>query len=893
MIALNNFALLPPQMIPLKEKDDQWKKECMDVLEAIGRSQFFDNMSLLENYELVKGRFIYHHYFEREGYHDLVASLTQEFKIPSHLRHYDIISPVINTLSGEQQKRPDTFRVRAYDDESTNQILRQKEEMLHQSIFASIREEIGQKLYAQGLDINKNQFESEEEKQEHEQQVNQAMQQMTPPQIQKYMKYSWRATAEMWGDHQLNADKERFNLPEKEKKEFEDMLIADRCFRHFYVTAVGYEQETWNPITTFFHKSPDIDYVEDGDYVGRVFYMSIPAIIDRYGYRMTAEELKSLQDETLNLRPKAGVIDEFFDATSVPFPTYRDYKTITDSFGFDPINGYAGAFGERAMLDAMTGNVGSNTWVNTSSLMQVTEAYWKTQRRIGKATLPDPETGELITIIVDETFNTKGFKELKDATWDDEEEPYTIVWTYVNQIYKGKKLNKGNTGLKEDLYFDIGPADFQFKGEYNVYGCKLPVCGQLFNNRNAQSMSLVDLMKPHQIGYNVAMNQLYEIMQREIGRFALMDINVIPSLKDWGGEKSYEKFMMVAKSLGIGLVDTSPANTKGASFNQFTQIDLDESARMLNRAKLAEFFEMQALKQVGITPQRQGQVLASTTATGIEAAVNQSYAQTESYFTNFNDFKRRCLRMNLEIAQYVQSKERDVVISYTQSDLGREFMRLSGSDLLLKDLQVYVSNSQETMRILETLRNLAINNNTSNASILDLATIISSNSITEIKQTLKDTLERQEAQQQQQIEVQQQINAQNLEAQAAEAEAQREFEATENEKDRANERYVAEVKAIGTGTVATGPDADNSGIPDVLEIEKFNHERSLDSEERLFREKEMEHQKSMDREKIGLEKDKLKLQYKKIAADKEKTEKTLAIQKMKAKQSKAKKKPSK
>lgn len=895
LATLNSFAALPAQMIPLKKKDKQWKTDTLDTLEQIGRAQFFDNnATLIENYELVKGRFIYHHYFEREDYYDLVTNLTQEFNIPSHLRHYDIISPVINTLSGEYQKRPDTFRVRAMDEESTNQYLRQKSDLLHRSMLSDIQNEIAQNLMAQGIDVNKKDFISDEDKKQHDEQVQQATQQMMPPQIEKYMKYSWRATAEIWGEHRLEADRERFDLPEKEKKEFEDMLISDRCFRHFYLTATGYEQETWNPVNTFFHKSPEIDRVEDGDYAGRIFFLSIPAIIDRYGHFMTSEEIESLYDNSRQTKV-GGVMNEFFDATSVPFGTFRSYNDTVNSFGFDPINGSPGQLNNRSLMDVMFSSVG--TWIDTNSLVQVTEAYWKSQRKIGRITFLDPETGEPVTTLVDETFDARGFKELKDNTLSDIEEPNTIIWTWVNQIWRGIKINKHNSNLSEDMYVGIQPTEFQFKGDYNPYGAKLPVCGQIFNNRNAQSMSLVDLMKPDQIGYNVAMNQLYEIMQREIGRFALMDINLIPSLKDWGGEKSYEKFMMVAKSMGIGLVDTSPLNSKQASFNSFQTIDLDETARMLNRGKLAEFFEMQAMKKVGMTPQRLGEMAATETATATEKGLTQSFAQTESYFTNFNNYKKRCLRMNLEIAQFVESQEKDIVVMHTQSDLGRGFIKLAGTELLLKDLQVYVSNSQETIRVLETLRQLAINNNTSNASILDLATIISSNSIAEIKQTLKDTLDKQDSQQQAAMDHEQQMSQQQVEATAQEQEKQRAFEAEQNDLNRANERYISEVRAMG---FSKDTDTNTDGIPDVLEVQKFDLDLNKHSEDILFREKEFQHQRTMDYAKLqddkhnqSLDKQKIALEKKKIAAEKDRTAKTLAIQKMKARQAKTTKKSSK
>ena len=43
----------------------------------------------------------------------------------------------------------------------------------------------------------------------------------------------------------------------------------------------------------------------------------------------------------------------------------------------------------------------------------------------------------------------------------------------------------------------IGPLKFQFKGDSSLYGCKLPVEGAVFSDRNTKSTALLDLMKPY------------------------------------------------------------------------------------------------------------------------------------------------------------------------------------------------------------------------------------------------------------------------------------------------------------------------------------------------------------------------------------------------------------
>lgn len=871
MIGTSATLSLPPQMLSLRDKNETWEHDCMDSMEAIGRHQFLTASKLIENYEMVRGRFIYSHYVQREDYADMVDQLTREFDMPSHLRHYDIISQVINTMSGEYQKRPDMFRVEAYDERAQNAYSRQKSEMLLEYVMQNVNQVIDQQLVQKGLDPNKN-----PQDQNYQQQVAQQRQALTPPEIENYMKTNWMDAAEMWAENQMEFDKRKFNLREKEKIEFEDMLIADRCYRHFYLTSDGYSQETWNPIHTFYHKSPEVIHIEDGDYVGRVFFMTVPEIVNRYGHKMTEKQLLLLEKykkESYKAHTGVGFGELSWagipSGTQMPYADYPQQHFTQAHLGFDPNNPETIDLGINQAFGTQTDS--SPIPPNPYALFQVTEAYWMSQRKIGKLVYQDPDNpqGKPLTMLVDETMKLPGITEIQNSFMElgNEERVNTVTWSWVNQTYKGIKINNRFVNMEEPIYLDIGPNDFQFKGDQNLYGCKLPVCGQIFNNRNADSMSLVDMMKPHQIGYNVAMNQLYEIMQREVGRFMLMDMNFIPSGKDWGGERNYEKLMLIARQLGIAPLDGSPTNTKGSSFAHFQPVDLDESARMMSRMKIAEFFEQAALKQVGITPQRLGETQASESATGVQQAVNQSYAQTESYFTNFSNYKARCLQMALEISKYVQSQNEDISMMYIKSDMSRAFIEMSGTDLLLSDLGVFVSDSAEVQRQLETLRQLFMNSNTTGATPVDLATVVLSNSPNEILAQIKASYEKMTENQQSQQSSEQQLEQQKVQLAEQDADKQRQFEAQQKGLDRANQRYIAEIKATGYDK---DPDLNKDDIPDSLEIAKFNAELGQHTDEMAFKQqdqmnKHIEKKKSLDAEnkRTQLEQKQLDLERKK------------------------------
>lgn len=884
MLSTISNISLPPQMIPLKDKlkkDKIWAKNCMDTLETIGRQQFYNNLRLIENYEMVRGKFIYSHYIDREDYADMISQLTREFELPSHLRHYDIISPVINTLSGEYQKRPDLFRVKDYSQYAQNNYLRDKTDML----FAWVKEEldvyVNSRLIQEGLDPERTDFESEEEMAAYQEELNARRTALTPPAIQKYMDTKWMDAAEQWGNHQMEFSKQRFNLPEKEKVEFEDMLIADRCFRHFFLTANGYSQETWNTINTFYHKSPEITEIEKGDYVGRVTYQSPNEIVNRYGYRMTEDQILLLEKyKKESYQDPSGWQSEWSGLppnTIMPYQNYPEQRLVTGNLGFNPNTP------EIVDVQIMRALGDTNTMsYNTTNLFQVTEGYWMSMRRVGKFTYLDPETGEPDWILVDETFNLPGVEEIETSFMEfalGEDRPGTVVWTWVPQVWQGIKINNQFSNLKEPIYLDLKPSDFQFKGDMNIYGAKLPVCGQIFHNRNSDSSSLVDLMKPHQIGHNVAMNQLYEIMQREIGRFMLMDFNFIPSGKDWGGERNFEKLMLIARQLGVAPLDGSPSNTKNSNFSHFQVIDLDESARMLSRANLATFFEQQALKQVGFNPQRLGSIGKSETATGVDMAQQQSYAQTDSYFTDFSNYKRRCLTMDLEIAQYVQSKEEDFTTTFIKSDMSRAFIQTNGMDIALSEFGVLVVNSQELIRQLETLRQLFIENNTSGANPVDLATVVTSNSPSEIRNQLETSWRLAQQQKEKEMQQAQQMQQQQIAAQERADAADKAWQSNENALDRVKDIRLAEIKATG---FAKDSDMNGNQIPDALEVQKFNADLGKNSEDNLFRNRqeanrtaEQQRKNQIDIKKIDLQQKQMEQQSKEAEANRKLKEKEM------------------
>lgn len=796
-------------------KGKKWGKATVDAIETLGRRQFYENLRFVENYQMVNGKFMPHHYIEQEGYKDMITLLTQEFEVPSTLRHYDIIGKLINNLTEKLADFPDVFRVEEVFeiDSDTNEYVRTQTDLMHKSVKADINNEIMARLVAEGVDVNKTNFKSEDEAMQYQKEIQDLKQAMTPHQIQNYMATSWQSQGEIWGEHQLTLDRQRHKLDDVERKEFRDMLFTDRCFRHFYMTADGFDQETWNPLNTFFHKSPEVDWTQEGDYVGRIIYLTKADILKRYGWKMRDKDIKALE---LLDQEEAETLDfnGYPYKTYAPFGDHKSYDIIRRNTGVDPISGIP-VLGDDALYQ-ITNNLPYMD--RQAGLFRVTECYWLSQKKIGKAVYIDPDTGVLTKDLVDENFVLPdGWTEVKGEFFDGDK-LNTLYTTWCDEVWSGTKICFAAKDT-DAIYLDLEPCEFQFKGDDNPFQAQLPVCGRIFNNRNAQSMSFVDLTKPHQVGYNMAMNQMYQLMEREIGKFMVWDASFFNTIKDWGGEDALQKITLLAKELGHVMVDSSPANMKGANPGNTLprEVNMELTTQIFSRAKVAEFFENRLIAQLGISEQFLGQTKATETAEGIKTSVGQTQLTIQRYYTDFFQYKQRCLSMNLDIAQYTQAKNKDFTINYTKSDQSRVFIKMLGTSLLLKDIHVYVVNSQQLLNQLNQLKSLFLNSNTTGATPLDLAEVITANSPAVIKAKLKESLDKQNEQQEKQFEQKQQEIQANQQV-AMEKENRQD---NRNKENNDTKIQVAEI-AANAKAAKPAPVPANDNANNQLEYNRFN-----------------------------------------------------------------------
>ena len=409
----------------------------------------------------------------------------------------------------------------------------------------------------------------------------------------------------------------------------------------------------------------------------------------------------------------------------------------------------------------------------------------------------------------------------------------------------------------------VGPLKFQFKGDQSLYGCKLPVEGSVFSDRNTKSTALIDLMKPYQIGYNIVNNQIADILVDELGTIIMLDQNSLPrhSLgEDWG-KGNYAKAYVAMKNFQMLPLDTSITNTENAlNFSHFQKLDLSQTERLMSRVNLANHFKQQAYEVIGVNPQRMGQQLSQMTATGVEQAAAASYAQTEVFFIQHCDYLMpRVHQMRTDLAQYYNSTKPSARLTYMTSADEKVNFEINGTDLLMRDLNIFCSTTANHRAVLEQLKQMAIQNNTTGASIYDLGKIVQSDSIAEVNTVLKDSEQKQQAQKQQEMQQQQQLQEQQAQSQQEIEKMKIDAQAAEKEKDRQRDILVAEIRAAGYGSTVDLNQNQSSdymdAMKDIRQTEQYQQQTDLQREKEVNR-MSIESQKSqIEREKIQAQRD--------------------------------------
>lgn len=642
----------------------------------------------------------------------------------------------------------------------------------------------------------------------------------TLPQIAKWMQKDYKDIAETQAVHALRYLKSKLNLTHEFVKGWKDALIAGEEIYYVGINNGQPTVERVNPEYFDYERSLDLEFIHDASWCRRKMIMSATEIYDRFYDKMDEKQLNELL-ELIDEKPGSGLNPEI-RKTSLDYESFKMHRmnSLTDNpFDVDHITVY--------------------------------HCCWKSFKKIGFVTIQNPETGEAQEFQVDEQYKVIGNE-------------VNVDWQWIIEIWEGYRIG-------DDMYIGIQPVEYQHVSADNPNAQKLPYTGCVYNNTNSKPRSLVSMMKPLQYIYIVLWYRLELALSRDKGKVAVMDITQIPK----GMGVDVNKWMHYLSALGVAFVNpyedgwNIPGRDGGkpSQFNQLTSWDLSMSNVIAEYIQLMSKVEDMVAKLTGITPQRQGSVVASELVGNVNTAVTMSYHITEPWFWVHNQVKRHVLTMLLDTCKHAWSDGKKTYLNYVLDDATRAFVQLT-DEFFYEDMDIFVDDSTKNQQVLEQMRQLMQPAMQNGATLLDCAEIITMDNINMIKDKLAEIedkrMQQQQQAQQQEAEQQQQLIQMQNEVKEEELmlkEAELDLQKYKVDQDNATRITVAQLNAYRG---SEDMDQDQNGIPDPIEIGKQALEQqkiaSADATKQLElnnKRRELEQKKEIEDRKIALERDRM------------------------------------
>lgn len=793
-------------MAQKNSNDKQWYRTNADKLDKMhGRYSYSNEYNNgLANFDRMKVNYdLFNNILDLKNFEYVCKPFGAESgELPASMVNRDISSGKIRAILGMEMKRPFIWEAVAVNPEATSRREQESLKRIKDFVIDSIMMPIKQQIAMQHEQEMKGRELTEEEQQQVQQQIEEEIKSQTPQEVKRYMEREYQDPAEVMSNQLLEYLEKKNDIPRKFLDAFKHGLISG--VQVMYIGILNGEPVTWvvNPLRFSPDMSPDNQFIEDGETASCEYRMTRSEIVKYFGDELTEDE-----------------IDRIYKTMPVGSTDNSDYFSILQ---------------------------GHNTDRNTIGVLHCT---WKSLREIGFLTYID-EMGQMQEEIVDEHYKIN-----RDAG------DIEIEWKWIPEVYETWKIK-----LSDPIYIKMQPVPGQFKDLNDLYYCKLPYYGVVYDNMNSEVTSMMDRLKVYQYYYNIVMYKLELLLASDKGKKVLMNIGAVPESMGIDIEKWQQLF---ESTPFMWYNPAEEGNTYNDANTVAKVVDMSLISDIKKYMEIAEYLRVQCGRSVGMPDQIEGQVSQREAVGNVNSVMEQSATILESYFDLHAHMKRNVLQGLLETAKIAYRDEPEKKLAYVLDDMSIHTLTVDMGILDNNTLGIFVSNAYkitETKEILKNLTQAALQNQ--KVELSDVISVLREESIVEAQEKLKIS----EANRR---EYEQQAQQQQLQAQAEEADKQREHEVQmfENQKEltiiKEEERRKTELAKTALLGQSFNPDqdADQDGTNDYFEIARDGMDADIKRQKIGIEQQKLSHTMKMDKIKVKQEEQKIKIAEKKAESD--------------------------
>jgi len=720
------------------------------------------------------------------------------------LEFFPITPNIINYLEGEIDKKYISFNAQAINPEVTNDILDKRNSelktILAQYIQASLEGQVAPEELQQKI----------QEKLE-------------------FYKVNYRHDIEQWANHLIEIENQKFNMRNISRRMFKELLIHEEPYIHVNLVDSYYFPEILDSKNCFLLKSKTAQDASDYTMFGWFEYENLNSILNKY--QLSEEDTKKL-NKWVGFKPAPFEMDnQMFDNKNTniqrSYKNYRAHQTFSNSDD-SPQN----------------------------RKFRISSIYWLEPKKIGLLTVV--VDGELQTTKVDDNFKRTVMPKYRfnKKRKEDLLEGEHLEWVYINELWKGVEIapswSVGAFDVQQDtsIYINLEPHPIQYSHKSLNYGIKIPVHGG-----SVTGWSITSRTYSWQKFYNYLGNRNKQLLYTEIGKFLLLNQNIIPdtSINGTWSEAGLLKFFVQAKELSLGLTDNSMTNTGMVGQQGAGQvIDLTKTQEVAEKLQLMRNVKAECYESIGINMGLLAQKSPYETATSTAQQQSVTLSQLQTLYARHIDILRLTRETMLETALYLTSRGEYKELNYVTPDKVRVAFKLDSDNTLLHKLAIYVDNDINDVFDLERIKNLVMNDNTMGADSLEKSMMLTSKTSGELFEKLKVVADNRDKKIQQEQEFQKQQQQELIASQERLKQADLQFEAEQNELDRLNRLEEKRIGALGYGNST----ADEIG-KEIVELQQLklkeadlNRARAKDEFDNKFKMAQLDQQGAQHESKI-------------------------------------------
>jgi len=788
----------PSQKKSTTEKNEEWKKQCVDAAESL---IFFQNQGLRDrrlqkkvNYDLYNGVI---NKADMERICNPFNIQVQDF--PAQPKNYPITNPYIQALKGEEIKRRFDWKVIVVNEDAISD----KEQQLKTKVIDYLRSVVEKELNGQQVPDE-----------EIEKRI-------------KYLKYDYQDLREISATRLLEFYTKYLDVKTTFSKGWEDFLLVGEEIYAIEEINNNPSLRKCNPLNTYFLTSPNSNYIEDCDIVLEESYIPTGQVIDNYYSYLTPDEIDMLekrQGPTSNNESGAlGYTNKpmtFLD-TELNSSGYLDTNNI-------PFSTIGGAYDSQ-------GNV------------RVLRAVWKSLRKVGVLEYYDENLGHVSETVSEEYKLSAEEKALG----------VTLKWIWINEAWEGTKIASSIYVKMEPRKLQFRKSDDL---SYCSLGYVGTMCNT--NSSKVQSLfDIMKPYQYSYNAYAYRLELAHIKSYGKIGEIDLAEIpdgwthDMAMYYATVLGFKVKDSFKEAKKGAATGKI---VGNMTGHS----NVMDMEQRSIVSQTLEMLQYLDQQLAVITGINRQRQGQVSGDDGLGTTQEARAASATITESYFKMHDNTKIRVLRHLLESAKYCvkngNKKIQNVLDDMTSSIYSIDGEQLNEAEygILVGDAAMDTNTIQAMQRATE----MAIQTGTVN--LTQLMDVYSTESLSSIRRKIEEAEAKKLEQQQQQLQQEQQMHQQQLELQKQihdeelyQRELDRQLQQYKIDSDNQTKIQVAQINVYSR---QEDLDQNDNGIPDPMELAKQSLEENRFYSDRLAKAQELRMKEIQHLDKVNLEKEKLK-----------------------------------